>query len=366
MMADLALQRSSHDKSEEDFNYSIKKRLHKMNIYTPLSTSNPNTLNNDKKQNIKHKVKKITDLQSAGRSSYFVNPPNTVIWKSMLKVTLVILLSMIPRIVNFGYLIVTYKDISQGFIRMYMITAASQSIHTIQAYFYRDYNSPLPIGERYYSEDDAWIFSNSLSSFNDILSIEDEFIRNKLDSNQLCSYTIRNIASTLRNNLPEYRKFCDFVTRYRKNITMIETYHMMQNYQNKVKIAKRNPNQINSLKEFIESQDTAFVDGASYFLTVSLRSIGQEYLSLVQANMALNKNISLTIMIVSSLATVAMMIAYRRYWIKNRLRKWTELKGCFLILNNSLVDNEYIKSYFKCSLDRRFDDEGHENSLVDN
>lgn len=275
------------------------------------------------------------------------------------------MLIMIPQIANFLYLWKSYKIISQGFIRMYDITGASQSIHTIQSFYYRDYKDVSLTGERKREYNDSWIYKSSYSNFNQLIKIDDPFIRNRLDKFQLCEYSVNNLAGSLNKYKSSFSSFCKFVTRNRPNITMIETYHIMQNYHTTVEKYLNNSSLMGNLRDFYESQDTAFVDGASYFLTVGLRAIGQEYLALVQKTIDSNVRGSNWIVAISLLTTISILIAYFKFWLPRRLIKWKILKGCLLCLNNSLVNNEYIKSYFRYKADRRYHEDEFANYFRD-
>lgn len=364
-LSKIALNLNQQEGASQEFSLGVKKRVQKISINSWNESDQVGYSLNDKKVKDRHKVKKITDLQNSGRSSYFSRPANTRFKKTMLKLAITILLMMTPRVANFAYLLNSYHLVSRGFERMYVITAASQSIHTVQAFYYRDYRDMFKNGKIYRTEDETWIQTNSQEQFNGLLTIDDQFIRSRLDKYRLCDYAVKNLASTLLTYRREFENFCRFVTRFRPNITLLETYHVMQNYHQRVGKLLNDTSLMVGLSNFYESQDTAFVDGASYYLTVALRSIGQEYLKLVSSSIENNQDVSLSISIVSILLILLMILIYKQYFLKKRLRKWKILKGCFQILNNALVNNEYIKCYFRYKADRQIEETEYENFFRD-
>lgn len=361
-MGEITFSRISSDKNWADFGKIIRKKLDQVNILTPL-VSNAELSNQDKKNIVRHKVKKITDLQSSNRISFFVHPPKTRVRKSMLKIGLIILLAFLPRILNFTYLIGAYTTISERLIRMFTLTAASQSVQTLFAIYWREYKTQYFTGSSSLSEVDRWILDNSESVFYQIGGVNDDFIRKKMDNEKLCKYTIPFISGN-GSKVP-YSTLCEYMTRLRPNITVMETYHLIKNNQMVLKDMISKKDRWVDFKQFIESQDKAFADAISYFLMVALRAMSSEYSAEVDQYMKINEQVSITILSISSVVLVFLIFGYYRWWIPHRLRKWHIVKNCFLIMNCRLINNEYIKSYFKCSADRQFDLDLFDKAVLD-
>lgn len=350
--AEKTLSRIATEKNGQELCSTIKRKLSQVNLLTPMISS-VDSPHNEKKMIVKHKVKKITDSQNPTRLSYFINPPNTVIKKSMLIVTTFILLALIPRIVNFSYLIQSYTMISGCLTKMYTLTAASQSVQTLLSIYWREYKQLAFTGKKNISYTEQWILENSEGVFQEVGTLNDEFIRKKMDSEKLCNYSVPFIIGP--NSKSPYIDLCNYMTRLRPNITVMETYHLIRNYQMVLRDSILKNSTLINFKDFKESQETAFADVISYFLMVALRAMSSQYSDLVGNTINQNETISSTYLAISSLLLLFLLFSYFKWWIPYRLKKWKAITQCFSILNSVLVNNEYIKSYFKFSADHHLD-----------
>jgi hypothetical protein len=348
-MSDLAISRSENGKSTDDFIPQVIKRRKLLGIGIPVLNQHDSPLG-DKKSIVKHRVKKITDIQQgSSRIATLLNPPNTKIGLPMIKVVIFILIMLIPKIMSFTYRLKSTKVVGESLLKMVTITAAGQSALIMLTIYRQQYKQLYYTGNITTDKDVAWILKSSEVALQSVNSISDQFIRAKMSKESLCDYSY-GLSRPQKLKDPIYLQ-CQFTTRQRPNITIIETFQLVRSYLTTLKAALAKKTDLLDFKQFIESQDTAFSDVASNYLMVALNNLNNEYSTQVQKQLDANISVTDVLLAISTVLNIVLVLWYYLFWVKAVLTDWLILKDSLTIMNNFLLNNEYIKSYFKCATD---------------
>lgn len=100
-------------------------------------------------------------------------------------------------------------------------------------------------------------------------------------------------------------------------------------------------------KAFFESQDFARADLMSDYLTVGLGALVRGYQFDLDAASVHNQGAAaFTFLILEVLFLAMFLVVYRFWWIPRNLKRWSEVRSAFLSMNDEILNDTYIKSYF--------------------
>lgn len=344
-LSSVALGRDGFGKqSSTDFTQAIKSYLVRYNI-SPIKGSLAESINTDQKGPIgKYHIKKITDLQNPTRSSFFSNPPSTKIKKSMLKVGLVLVVPFIPRLIAYLNFRSSYMTVNEGFETISTLATSSAAIQVLLAYSWKMYSDKFNTGVVKLTSNEREVLLSNREVFMKIFTVDNDYIRDKLHNLRVCSFMIQRFSENALRE--EHKKICLFSLGNQEDVSFIQAYNNVLNY---ITLMDKNMNEGKfpvSPQELLESSITARQDAISFYITTGIRLIYQDFRSLLEQNKTETARIANVVITFSSLTVVICLIIYYRYWIDSRLKHLKKLNNSFLCLNQDLLDNEYIKSYF--------------------
>jgi hypothetical protein len=169
------------------------------------------------------------------------------------------------------------------------------------------------------------------------LTVEDEYIRSRLSQTMVCPYLSMIPASLL---VPCY-KFSGFES----NFSVQQAIHTIQlKIKTTASIIKDLSYQ--ARKEKIEEQDLAWQEMLTIFTSICIRMLNEElaqrFNSQVSARLA-EADIILYILIICLFGCT---LCFKLYWIRYKLKYWNQTMKLLRILEDQILDNEYIKAYF--------------------
>lgn len=348
-----AINRSYFGKqSTTEFTQAVKSYMGRYNLL-PVKSGMIECHTSDHKTNSRNKyhIKKITDVQqNSVRSSFFSHPPSTTFKISAVKVGVFIAVMSISRIVAFVLLISTYRKVKSGFEAISIMAKSSAAIQVLLAFSWKSYSGAYTTGQEGLNQAEMQTVTTNREAIMEIFDIDNTIIRNELFKNKVCSYVIPRLQNnTLREG---HRKICAFALGDQEDITIFQAYYSVLNYLDRIR------NQINTSKfsitprQLIESSETAKHDALAFYVTTAVRMVYNNFRESLENVRYRSNHTANWILFVSTSIVVFGLFVYWRYWIKRRLKQMNQLNNCLLCLNQDLLDNEYITSYFGCHGDK--------------
>jgi hypothetical protein len=107
-------------------------------------------------------------------------------------------------------------------------------------------------------------------------------------------------------------------------------------------------NTVNDVRAFFESDSFRDFDKLVFYQTIAMKQISGDYMEEILRNRINQTSVeSNTIQTSYFILVLLYLVMYRLVRIRQLMQKWTNLQDVFMISNDSVVNNVYVKAFFR-------------------
>jgi hypothetical protein len=236
-------------------------------------------------------------------------------------------------IVNFFYLYSLYSSVKPKVVDMGnigIIGASFYASHAILFQYILDGNDNVTADKRF-----AHLFAIQEQS----LHIQDDFVRERLSQIQVCPTLVKVLGVA-------FVKPCSTFTGLEGSFTMQEAIHTLQ-LRLRLFITSTQNLTLAERKERIEQIDFGWQEMLMMFTSISVRLLNEEMAARIQTLVTDKISGAGKMMYVILTILVGVTCCIKFVWINRRLRQWNQMMKLLKILEDQILDNEYVKAYFQ-------------------
>lgn len=259
------------------------------------------------------------------------------VWMSLL-----MLLVNMPNIVNFFYLTSFYSDLLGSLNSSTSLTLASSSFYMLSALNYRGMFENTTIKTNQVFDYSLLKLRSKLESF--IVKAKDLNDRLLIDSFatlQVCQTSIASMAKTTNKSLQN--EFCLYSSSGYSDYTWKKGLHELAFYYDKVDALGSTEQ---NLQTYFTSTEFIKRDLKLFYMTLTIRELNLNFMVKILDLISDSSNTSNMLLAVYVCLVVIFIAYYKLWWIRGKLKLVADLKITFLIMNDEIIDNMYIKAYF--------------------
>lgn len=310
-------------------------------------------ISSKKKKDIVHKKKNTiaNEDQAATRLSSFTNFPGQF-YKSFVVVVLIILCVVsTPAVSSFIVGNNYYPDLQESLVSNTAVNIVAAACYIKASMLYLQIIDPVTQAKDHLEEDLAQLnaFSDSLNKYlSDAFYLKDQRLLDISADLRICDNSATAV-NTAEKNIT-HPALCMLVAKSHEDLGWIKGMHEVWTgfalMENDIKF-----NSTGS-PEFYFSQRSFFdFDTLVFYETIGMRTIIAGYITDIQARSTVFTTTVQTLLILTVIIWIIFLLSYKLYWIRQWLTLWTNFEAVFIILNDDLVNNVYIKSYFGSDID---------------
>ena len=165
----------------------------------------------------------------------------------------------------------------------------------------------------------------------------------KLGKEQLCSFEKYNAQGPTLNKITQQ---CHDLLDKRGNYSLYETFSEHYGAIRVVKSAIASNNSLQPLSNFLASKEIAVRDSITLFMYLIASFYYRDRMPQIESRLSTIAIDSIIFMVIFQIVLLVFILMFRFWWIGRRLSDWHRLKFTLLMLNNQLINNEYIKGHF--------------------
>jgi uncharacterized membrane protein YciS (DUF1049 family) len=232
-----------------------------------------------------------------------------------------------------AYLWNTYNTVKPRMRDMGRIGIMGGAVYYTQALIYQ-YWMPYNDGNNL---TDNRLFNHLMAVQESTLTIEDDFIISRISSLMLCPFLTPLFAPLplLCFNYTGLKSPFSLQVAIHTIILKIRT---LSEYSQGLSYQAR--------KEKIEEQDLAWHDMLILFTSATIRGINEDSATRIQTLVDERIRVSSGWMYTGIATILLAIVLFKLYWIRYKLKYWNQTMKLLRILEDQILDNEYIKAYF--------------------
>lgn len=259
------------------------------------------------------------------------------VWMSLL-----MLLVNMPNIVNFFYLTSFYSDLLGSLNSSTSLTLASSSFYMLSALNYRGMFENTTTKTNQVFDYSLLKLRSKLESFIvKAKDLNDRLLVDNFATLQVCQTSIASMAKTTNKSLQN--ELCLYSSGGYSDYTWKKGLHELAFYYDKVDALESTKQ---NLQIYFTSTEFIKKDLKLFYMTLTIRELNLNFMAKILDMISDSSNTSNTLLSVY-VCLVVIFVAYcKLWWIRGKLKLVADLKITFLIMNDEIIDNMYIKAYF--------------------
>ena len=181
-------------------------------------------------------------------------------------------------------------------------------------------------------------FNQSAANINRFKEQDERYLYSLMITTQICDFVKTILPEEIKTN------DCLLITNGDKNFTFYKGLMRFSDIFTDVsRVLEADPS---SAKTYFESERFFKFEYLAFYMTISLRNTANDYmqriLAFIQDNLASSNSLTYWYFGLITLSVVA----FKLWWLPIYVRKWQQVQEVLLILNNEIISNTYLKSYF--------------------
>ena len=237
-----------------------------------------------------------------------------------------------------------FSDLKNSLESSSTTNLASASMYTVTGFAY-DYFLNLAQGlnssETYML--DSSVYTDSLKNVKDFKSVKDSYLFNMVLTSNICELANEILFPEVGITTPD--PDCVFITDSDSNFTV---YKGIQKYVENYETILRNieVSDASTTRSFFESEDFIKLDQLSFHLTITMDYISEHYMNKILLDIGQSRSSSLVLSYTYYSLLVLSTAVYFLVYLPPQVSNWYKLQKVLLILNDDILSNLYLKSYF--------------------
>jgi hypothetical protein len=103
---------------------------------------------------------------------------------------------------------------------------------------------------------------------------------------------------------------------------------------------------IDDVRTFFESESFRRYDSIATYQTIAMKQISGDYMTRILATISGATRVSNTIVAFYFVLQILYLVMYRLVRIRQLMQKWRKIQAVYLVCNDTVVNNVYIRAYF--------------------
>jgi hypothetical protein len=301
----------------------------------------------------KRRVKKHTAIIDKNSNVHMYSTVSQFPDRNLKTILLVIIIATIftntPSIVNYFIMTNFYAKVSQALSSASTINAASSSLYIREALYIQQFLQVknLNLATANYTQD-LYKISKTLEGYlAQSVRIEDQMFLSRYSDLKVCAESASR-ARGLDTALPD--SFLVEICLYSSEIVgedfnWVNGIHYILNEFSYYGQLVRNGGPDN-LTTYLTSERFTRTDIKMFHLTITMRSLAEKYMIKIGELINSANDITNILVALYAVMVIATVTVYRFILVRFSLRSWSNLKNIYFSMNDEIINNMYIKSYF--------------------
>ena len=247
----------------------------------------------------------------------------------------VLILSCVTNVLIF---FITYYNIKDNLDALNVMNAVTNSINMYGGLLYKQYHILDSPNAKPLTANDYPVSPRLLGYQRDILDTKDNYLRWAIIDTDLC-LLLKPVIT------PQYYTACRESTGFNSTFSMYSALSRVLSYYQELANLVTRPSRP-PLKAYVEQKTVADNELLSTFCLLAFRQYSVDYSKVIQSDLAQRVTLTGIFMWLIYIELIIGSLIFWRVWTRRKLLEWHRLMHTYLVMNDHLLDNEYLKAYF--------------------
>ena len=181
-------------------------------------------------------------------------------------------------------------------------------------------------------------YTSSLNHINEYKSVRDKYIYNLVVNSRIC-----DLAESILDG--EGTADCLFSVGGDPNFTLFKSVHRYLELYNEMHVTIVDSND-QKVKEYFEGEIFFAFEQLTFFQIVDIRKVSEEFMMRILSSIDAIASLSGVLTYLFLVILLVFFLGLRFLWLPSQSLPWTQIRSVLLILNDDVLSNMYLKSYF--------------------
>lgn len=240
---------------------------------------------------------------------------------------------------NYTALTKFFKALEKSLSSSLEINLASSSINRLIGLTYEHYLQAASDSSYDLSIATSEDYLQLLKNIENFTQLEDEYLFNIMINEKMCDVVLKGIGEG------EGYQDCEYIVIGDTNFTMYKGVHkLIERYHSFSREVKAEDSA--GFKRFFESEELLRFDLLGFYQALVMRLTSGEYMDKILGDIQSTSRLSAILSGIFFAFIGLFLIVFKTWWLPKQVRMWKDLENVLLVLNDDMINNMYLKSFF--------------------